>query len=717
MRRMNLSKGLHGLSILIGVICLLPVFPLVAEGQSIASLAGTWNYSGFATGPSSPWWGRGTATVASDGTFTFSGTESNGKADSGSGVFSITSSGIVMTVNGQSDSYLCQLNSDITFMVCAETWPDGSSNLVILTNQAASCSLADLAGNWDGNILSSGPTPGWTRVSETINQDGTFTGTSTSSDGSSGSLAGTLSISSDGVITCVSGSCVDPTYMSSLDAGKTITVGTSGAATTTEDANLFVFTKQAASYSVADLAGTWQGNGLVSGPGAPWWENDTLTINSDGTCSFYWTGSDGASGSGSGTVTVSSSGVITVAPGTVSSTTTGVIDANMAVMVFTDTLPDGATQEIKIFTYNALVAPSVAPIISPSAGDVPTTTGDATTAGSSTAPPANDSPPSNSSTANSYPGGAAPQVEGSPTAQPGPTDGTASTSVTATNAIETSPASSPSNSVKPAKVPDAPTDVTATVANGQATVSFKLPANAGGQITGCTVTSNPGGISATGLGSPITVSNLTKGTAYTFTVTAINKIGTSPASSPSNSVTPATVPDAPTTVAAKADKAEAKVSFKAPASNGGIHITSYTVTSSAGQTSSGPASPITVKGLTKGTAYTFTVTATNKIGTGPASSPSNSVTPATVPDAPTSVAAKAGKAEAKVSFKAPASNGGIHITSYTVTSSAGQTGSGPASPITVKGLTKGTAYTFTVTATNAIGTGPPSSASNSVMPR
>jgi hypothetical protein len=219
------------------------------------------------------------------------------------------------------------------------------------------------------------------------------------------------------------------------------------------------------------------------------------------------------------------------------------------------------------------------------------------------------------------------------------------------------------------------------------------------------------------LGSPIAVSNLTNGTAYTFTVTATNKIGTSPPSSASNSVTPATVPDAPAIVAVKADKAAAKVSFKAPASNGGIHITSYTVTSSAGQTASGPASPITVKGLANGTAYTFTVTATNKIGTGPPSSPSNSVTPATVPDAPTTVAAKADKAEAKVSFKAPASNGGSHITSYTVTSSAGQTASGPASPIAVKGLTNGTAYTFTVTATNKIGTGPPSSASNRVMPR
>ncbi|MGO9534005.1 MAG: family 16 glycosylhydrolase [Syntrophobacteraceae bacterium] len=88
-----------------------------------------------------------------------------------------------------------------------------------------------------------------------------------------------------------------------------------------------------------------------------------------------------------------------------------------------------------------------------------------------------------------------------------------------------------------ATVPYAPTDVTATAGNGQATVSFKLPANGGSTITGYTVTSSPVGITASGKGSPITVNGLKNGTAYTFTVTATNAIGTSQASTPSNSVT------------------------------------------------------------------------------------------------------------------------------------------------------------------------------------
>ena len=96
---------------------------------------------------------------------------------------------------------------------------------------------------------------------------------------------------------------------------------------------------------------------------------------------------------------------------------------------------------------------------------------------------------------------------------------------------------------------------------------------------------------------------------------------------------------------------------------------------------------------------------------------------ATAPGAPAGVSATAGNASAAVSWTAP-SNGGSAITSYTVTpyvGSAAQTpvtvsGSPPATSATVTGLTNGTAYTFTVSATNAVGTGPASSPSNAVTP-
>jgi hypothetical protein len=111
--------------------------------------------------------------------------------------------------------------------------------------------------------------------------------------------------------------------------------------------------------------------------------------------------------------------------------------------------------------------------------------------------------------------------------------------ITATNANGTSTASSASSSVTATTVPDAPTIGTATATSTTAaSVTFTAPATGGSAITGYTVTSSPGSITGTGGSSPITVSGLTTGQAYTFTVTATNANGTSNASSASNSATP-----------------------------------------------------------------------------------------------------------------------------------------------------------------------------------
>ena len=292
-----------------------------------------------------------------------------------------------------------------------------------------------------------------------------------------------------------------------------------------------------------------------------------------------------------------------------------------------------------------------------------------------------------------------------------------------------------------ATAPAAPTGVSATAGNGTATVSWTAPSNGGSPTTSYTITPFIGSAAQTATtitGSPpatsTTITGLTNGTTYTFTVTATNAIGTGPASTASNAVTPTapTAPAAPTGVSATAGNGTATVSWTAP-SNGGSPTTSYTITpfiGSAAQTAttitgSPPATSTTITGLTNGTTYTFTVTATNAIGTGPASTASNAVTPTapTAPAAPTGVSATAGNGTATVSWTAP-SNGGSPTTSYTITpfiGSAAQTattitGSPPATSTTITGLTNGTTYTFTVTATNAIGTGPASTASNAVTP-
>jgi hypothetical protein len=93
-----------------------------------------------------------------------------------------------------------------------------------------------------------------------------------------------------------------------------------------------------------------------------------------------------------------------------------------------------------------------------------------------------------------------------------------------------------------ATAPGAPTSVTATGGNAQAMVSFTAPANNGGSaITGYTVKSIPAGGTDSNAGSNAlthTITGLTNGTSYTFTVHAINAIGNSAESAASNAVTP-----------------------------------------------------------------------------------------------------------------------------------------------------------------------------------
>ncbi|MBF0331310.1 MAG: hypothetical protein HQL17_05175 [Candidatus Omnitrophica bacterium] len=287
--------------------------------------------------------------------------------------------------------------------------------------------------------------------------------------------------------------------------------------------------------------------------------------------------------------------------------------------------------------------------------------------------------------------------------------------VTAVNATGPSTPSAPGSGA----TGQLPAEPGAPVINVVALASLQVTWNAAARATSYTV------IRATDSGmtqnvtvftnktSPYADTGLANGTPFWYTVTAVNGYGSS---TPSLTGTASTmgVPDAPTGVTAVAGNASATVTFAAPSSNGGGAMV-YAVTGGGTDTNAGTSNLThAITGLTNGTPYTFTVKATNSAGQGVGGT-SNTVTPAGVPGAPTSVTATAGNTTASVTFVAPSSNGGGAMV-YAVTGGGTDTNAG-ASNLThaITGLTNGTPYIFTVKATNSAGQGA-GGTSNTVTP-
>ncbi|WP_156357992.1 autotransporter domain-containing protein, partial [Stenotrophomonas sp. Leaf70] len=243
-------------------------------------------------------------------------------------------------------------------------------------------------------------------------------------------------------------------------------------------------------------------------------------------------------------------------------------------------------------------------------------------------------------------------------------------------------------------------------------VSFAAPGFTGGAVvTGYSVISNPGNITASGSGSPITVNGLTPGTRYTFTVTATNGVGTGAASAASNAVTTAATqvisfanPGAqafgttPTLVASVDSGLPLRFEASTPS------VCNVTAAGMLGFASAGTCT-VTVhqdgdaSHLPASRAQSFSVTAV--------------VAASPVPGEVTVV----GSGEVAVHFTPSAATG--ETITYTVTAQPGGiTASGTGSPITVRGLTDGVSYTFTVAASGQTGgSSAPSAPSAPVVPQ
>jgi large repetitive protein len=271
--------------------------------------------------------------------------------------------------------------------------------------------------------------------------------------------------------------------------------------------------------------------------------------------------------------------------------------------------------------------------------------------------------------------------------------------------------------------PSAPTALTATPGPGTATLTWSAPLLDGGTDLDRYEYSVDGGTTWTdvtpALATTVTVTGLTNGTAYAVQVRAHNSADEGLATA-SVAVTPRTVPDAPEQLAAVPGDQRADLTFDAPQSDGGNAITGYQYLATVGGTwqplttsGTGPYTA-TVTGLTNGTAAAIGVRAVNDAG--PGASATVTVTPRTVPGAPTGLVAAHLNNGAVLTFSAPADNGGAPVTGYRYSVDGGTqqdlatTGSGSTLTARVSGLVNGTQYSITVLATNAAGTGAGSTA-------
>ncbi|WP_152603707.1 fibronectin type III domain-containing protein [Amycolatopsis rifamycinica] len=190
----------------------------------------------------------------------------------------------------------------------------------------------------------------------------------------------------------------------------------------------------------------------------------------------------------------------------------------------------------------------------------------------------------------------------------------------------------PTKAALPASPPGAPRSVAATADEGAATVSWGAAAPNGAPVTSYRISWAGGGKTVDGTARSTRISGLANGTAYVFTVVAVNRAGEGPGVS-SKAVTPRAAvspPGRPGSLAVEATTKHtwAKVTWTAAAPNG-APVTAYHVSwvrddgsRSGSKTLSGSARTYTIEDIWDGKdiPFTVTVTAENSAGKGPSAS-------------------------------------------------------------------------------------------------
>ena len=294
--------------------------------------------------------------------------------------------------------------------------------------------------------------------------------------------------------------------------------------------------------------------------------------------------------------------------------------------------------------------------------------------------------------------------------------------------------------VVPAR-PTAPSIVSVSAGNANATIGFTAPGFTGGAALSAytiiaTPTSGTAVTDTTCTASPCTITGLTNGTAYTLTITANNTAGAGPASTASPAVTPATRATAVTTLSATPGNGTLRVTWGAPADFGGGTFTRYELRIAAdgdampadasATVNSSTTGSYTFTGLNNGTGYNVeivTITSANQTAiTGNTASLSS--VPVSVPGVPEALTISAFSPRVvRVTWSEPLRDGGAVVTGYTVTITDSDGTDVECGTVTIEDgvrsadctsdlLELSTTYTITVAAVNRIGAGALASATH-----
>ena len=310
--------------------------------------------------------------------------------------------------------------------------------------------------------------------------------------------------------------------------------------------------------------------------------------------------------------------------------------------------------------------------------------------------------------------------------------------VSAINSVGTGTASDTAAATTAPDVPGVPTGLSA-VANGTSRIDleWEAPSDDGGSdVTGYRVefaeqSSGPWRVLRSDTQSDATEyshTGLNPGTTRHYRVSAINDAGTGDPSESASATTDPTIPDPPTGLSAAADgQSRIRLSWTAPAYDGGAPVSGYRIEVSADtadswtllnrNTGSSRAGYIHT-GLEPGTTRHYRVSAINVAGTGAPSDTASATTEATVPDPPTGLEATAdGISQIDLDWTAPEKDGGAPVTGYRIevsttkgatwTTLMANTGN-TAVTYSHTGLPPATRRDYRVSAINRVGTGEPS---------